>query len=169
MPTKLVKTDEDLDLGFKPPTAGRYRWEILDGAKLSLNPNSGKQSYHLPMQVDEAIDGDEDAKGGKATYFIPIEHQRGEDQMNTFINITGTFKQVIKKYGDEVDFLDEKVAHFICERFIGKFVEATHILEDYKDAKTGETKKTVRFKKFFMPKTKGAQTLSSGEKVDWEE
>ena len=169
MPVKLTKTDEDLDLGFKPPIAGRYRWEILDGAALKTNPNSGKQSYHLPMQIDEAIDGDEAAKGGKGTHFIPIESPYGEIQMNTFINITGALKQIIKKYGNEVDFLDEKVAHFVCERFIGKFVEATHILEEYKDPKTSETKKSVTFKKFFMPKAKGTKTLSDGTEDNWDE
>ena len=165
--TKLIKTDEDLDLEFQPPAPGTYRWEIIEGVKLSTNPNSGKQTYHVPMQIDSAFDGDESAKGARATHFIPIETQFGENQMNTFINITDSLDVIIDRFGEEVDFLDKTVAEFVALRFMGKFVKAAHKLRAYTD-NDGNARQSVDFKKFFAPTKKApVKVAESGENKDW--
>jgi len=171
--TKLIKTNEDFEPGFPPPAPGKYRWEILDDITFVPNVN-GKMFYKIPLKIDEPIpgEGEDEAKGAFGTRRIYIESSYGENEMNLMINHVGIFDLVIDRFGDDVDFCDDKFAEFLKLKLVGKFLIATHKLRKWTNDE-GDEKQTPEFLKFFMPTGKGTAapatlpTETSNESGDW--
>lgn len=165
---KLVRSNEDLDLGFQPPEPGTYIWEVL---KLSpfTGPNSGKQMLKLDFQLDCNDDGSPaEVKGARGTHFVPIESEYGERQMNQILNIAGLIDDAISKFHGDIDYTDPRVTDWLSVNLEGKFLTAVHGLREY--TKEGELRKSVDFKKFLFKKgatLKAVSTPSAAAVGDW--
>ena len=104
------KQDERMDLDFKVPDSGDYRFQIDEGIKKETNKNSGKTSLWIPAKVVECRGGEsEENIDLQVTHFVPIESDFGAKQIAHILSITGLFEAFDKKFpGEDVDVSSEE-------------------------------------------------------------
>ncbi len=154
---------KEMDLTFPIVSEGTYIWEIDEGIKLFTNEESGKTSQQIPMLVDQAIEGNEEEAGKKATLFIPIETKWGQDQLCVLLSITGLMPSFIEKFGEDIDVMDTKFQAMLALKLQGKYIKAIHEIQ--KDNKGIDR---MRFIKIAEVKSK-AKTKGKPEKKEDDE
>ena len=107
---KKPETQNDrMDLDFKVPDTGDYRFQIDEGIKLETNANTGKTSLWIPSKIVECR-GEESEENIElqVTHFVPVESDFGAKQIAHILSITGLFEAFDKKFpGDAIDISSE--------------------------------------------------------------
>jgi hypothetical protein len=128
--------DDGMDLGFKVPAAGEYLWQITDGVKVYFKDGPGR-SIQIPMQIIEAIRGDEEALLGKGTLFMTVITKEGvkangiDDRLAKLLNLTGLFDEAITTFGpafgdDEKDWVADNFIAWLNIKMAGKVIYGKH-------------------------------------------
>ncbi len=153
---QFEKDNSEIDLGYPIVPAGQYVWLIEDVA-LIVNDETGSKGYRHTLVVDEPVDGDAKAVGLKGSWYVNVikkdggVNEMGAEQINKIVNMIGGLKYFQKFDGTDID--DEKLATAIGNKFSGKYLRGTHIIETYDD-NDGNEKKRMNFLKFQAVKAK---------------
>lgn len=97
--------------GFTAPEDGWHVAVIQEGLNLKVNENSGKESFYIPMQIEE--DGDDNGK--KVAMFINTRDENGspyksvEKRFADIIANLGLEEAFNKKFPGDVSYLDNPV------------------------------------------------------------
>jgi hypothetical protein len=149
---------ENVSYGFSNPTDGFHRVAIQDGCKLSVNETSGKESFMIPMKVDEGSPDD----GSTVNHFINTRDENGQPYKNAEQNIAdllvnvGLAEAFAKKFPGNISELDPKVIEALLLKLPGNFLMIeTKISKDNK----GNDRCNVRgiYKPTFKPEEKGGK------------
>jgi hypothetical protein len=153
---------ENVTYGFSNPSDGFHRVAIQDGAKLSVNENSGKESFMIPMKVDEGSADD----GCTVNHFINTRDENGQPYKNAEQNIADLLVNVgladafSKKFPGNISELDPKVIEALILKLPGNFlVVETKTTKDNK----GNDRCNVRgvFKPTYKPEEKGGKKAAT--------
>jgi len=168
---KLERTEEEMDLGFQTPAAGKYVWIHTDGIDLIENEETGSKNFKFPMMIDSVISGDPNAEGMQIIRFINIvdkngkENQFGFKQVCNLLTISGKIDTYIDKFGD-IEPTSEKFIRRLQLDIPGLMVVAKHEIRTFNEKQNvnflsiGPYKKTKDVKKV-VTKVEEASTAST--------
>lgn len=168
---KLERTEEEMDLGFQTPAAGKYVWIHTDGIDLIENEETGSKNFKFPMMIDSVISGDPNAEGMQIIRFINIvdkngkENQFGFKQVCNLLTISGKIDKYIDKFGD-IEPTSEKFIRRLQLDIPGLMVVAKHEIRTFNEKQNvnflsiGPYKKTKDVKKV-ITKVEEASTEST--------
>jgi len=135
---KLERTEEEMDLGFQTPAAGKYVWIHTDGIDLIENEDTGSKNFKFPMMIDSVISGDPNAEGMQIIRFINIvdkngkENQFGFKQVCNLLTISGNIDKYIDKFGD-IEPTSEKFIRRLQLDIPGLMVVAKHEIRTFNE------------------------------------
>ena len=168
---KLERTEEEMDLGFQTPAAGKYVWIHTDGIDLIENEETGSKNFKFPMMIDSVISGDPNAEGMQIIRFINIvdkngkENQFGFKQVCNLLTISGKIDTYIDKFGD-IEPTSEKFIRRLQLDIPGLMVVAKHEIRTFNEKQNvnflsiGPYKKAKDVKKV-VTKVEEASTAST--------
>jgi len=122
---KQSGTEERMDLEFKVPDTGNYRFQIDEGIKLETNETTGKTSLWIPSKIVECRG--EESEGNldlQVTHFVPVNSDFGVKQIAHILSITGLFEAFDKKFpGDSVDISSDEFINALKLKLPGKLFD----------------------------------------------
>lgn len=163
---KKPETQNDrMDLDFKVPDTGDYRFQIDEGIKLETNATSGKTSLWVPAKIVECRGGEsEENLDLQATLFVPVESEFGAKQIAHILSITGLFEAFDKKFpGDAIDISSEEFINALKLKLPGQLFDGG-INTVEKDGKHRSNFKYIE--KVGAGKGKAAGKAAAGKKAE---
>jgi hypothetical protein len=168
---KVEETKErSMDLGFQTVEPGTYLWQINEGVDLLVKDDSESQSLKIPMVVDQAVDGDENAAGQSGTLFINLITKEGkpntfgEKQINLLLTITGLAPKFASRFPEEIEPTDKQFVDALRLKLPGNFVKLTH---EVKKGDRGEFMNFTKVEESGGKKTTGTKPKPEPANEDW--